>query len=116
MSASVGRCRKGRRSFVLGLRVAGADDVRRLKAADGPLLHIWGSSDWLQTLIAADLIDEHRLWVFPVVLGTGKRLFENGVPPRGLSLVATRSTPTGIVLNTYQGCARAAATSRCSRA
>lgn len=83
-------------------RITGVEDVRRLKAADGPALHIWGSSNWLQTLIAADLIDEHRLWVFPVVLGTGKRLFESGVPPRGLALVATRSTPTGILLNTYR--------------
>ena len=56
----------------------------------------------LQTLIAAELVDEHRLWVFPVVLGEGKRLFENGVPPRRLSLVATRSTPTGVLLSTYR--------------
>ena len=74
----------------------------RLKASDGRALHIWGSSELLQTLIAADLVDEYRLWVFPVVLGQGKRLFENGVPPRGLSLVATRSTPRGILLNTYR--------------
>lgn len=78
------------------------DEVRLLKASDGPALHIWGSSELLQTLIAAELVDEHRLWVFPVVLGKGKRLFENGVPPRGLSLVATRSTPRGVLLNTYR--------------
>jgi dihydrofolate reductase len=78
------------------------DEVRRLKASDGPELHIWGSSDLLQTLIAADLIDEYRMWVFPVVLGKGKRLFENGVPPRGLALVETRNTPNGILINTYR--------------
>ena len=78
------------------------DELRRLKASDGPALHIWGSGDLLQTLIAAELVDEYRLWVFPVVLGEGKRLFENGVPPRGLSLVATRSTPRGVLLNTYR--------------
>jgi len=78
------------------------DEVRRLKASDGPALHIWGSSELLQTLIAAELVDEYRIWVFPLVLGEGKRLFENGVPPRGLSLVATRSTPRGILLNTYR--------------
>jgi dihydrofolate reductase len=77
-------------------------EIRRLKASAGPELHIWGSSVLLQTLIAADLIDEHRLWVFPVVLGKGKRLFENGVPPRGLTLVDTRSTPNGVLLNTYR--------------
>jgi len=78
------------------------DEVRRLKASDGPALHIWGSSELLQTLIAAELVDEYRIWVFPVVLGEGKRLFENGVPPRSLSLVATRSTPRGVLLNTYR--------------
>ena len=78
------------------------DEVRRLKASDGPALHIWGSSELLQTLIAAELVDEHRLWVFPVVLGKGKRLFENGVPPRGLSLVATQSSPSGVLVNTYR--------------
>ena len=49
------------------------DEVRRLKASGGPALHIWGSSELLQTLNAAELVDEHRLWVFPVVLGKGKR-------------------------------------------
>ena len=85
-------------------RVAGdvADAVRRLKASDGPELHVWGSGELLQALIAADLVDEYRMWVAPVVLGKGKRLFENGVPPRRLSLVATRSTSTGVLLNTYQ--------------
>src|SRR5262252_8767587 len=78
------------------------DEVRRRKASDGPELHIWGSSNLLQTLIAADLIDEYRMWVFPVVLGEGKRLFENGAPPRRLSLVATQSTPSGVLLNTYR--------------
>ena len=78
------------------------DEVGRLKASDGPALHIWGSSELLQTLIAAELVDEYRLWVFPLVLGKGKRLFENGVPPRRLSLVATRSTARGVLLNTYR--------------
>ena len=78
------------------------DKVRRLKASDGPTLHVWGSSELLQTLIAAGLVDEHRLWVFPVVLGKGKRLFESGVPPHSLSLVATQSTPSGVLANTYR--------------
>jgi dihydrofolate reductase len=77
------------------------EEVRRLKASDGPALHIWGSSELLQTLIAAELVDEYRIWIFPVVLGEGKRLFENGVPPRGLTLVETRSTPGGVLVNTY---------------
>lgn len=78
------------------------DEIRRLKASDGPDLHIWGSSELLQTLIAAELVDEFRVWVFPLVLGQGKRLFENGVPPRGLTLVESRSTPKGVLLSTYR--------------
>jgi dihydrofolate reductase len=77
-------------------------ELRRLKASEGPALHVWGSSELLQTLIAADLIDEYRMWVFPVVLGKGKRLFENGVPPHGLALVETGSTPKGVLINTYR--------------
>jgi dihydrofolate reductase len=77
-------------------------EVRRLKASEGPELHIWGSHELLQTLIAADLIDEYRMWVSPVVLGKGKRLFENDVPPRALSLIATQRTPSGVLLNTYR--------------
>ena len=78
------------------------DEVRRLKASDGPALHIWGSSELLQTLIAAKLVDEYRMLVYPLVLGEGKRLFENGVPPGGLALVETRSTPKGVLINTYR--------------
>ena len=78
------------------------DEVRRLKASDGPELHIWGSSELLQTLMAAQLVDEFRVWVYPVVLGKGKRLFEEGVPPFGLTLVESRSTSKGVLLNTYR--------------
>ena len=79
-----------------------AADVQRLKASDGPDLHVWGSHEALQALIAADLVDEYRLWVAPVVLGEGKRLFENGTPARALSLVETVRTPKGVLLNAYR--------------
>jgi dihydrofolate reductase len=78
------------------------NELLRLKESSGPALHVWGSSNLLQTLIAADLVDEHRLWVFPLVLGHGRRLFENGVPPHGLKLVGTRNTPMGVQINTYR--------------
>jgi dihydrofolate reductase len=80
----------------------GVAGVRRLKASAGPDLHIWGSGDLLQTLIAADLVDEFRMWVYPVVLGKGKRLFGNGLPPRGLTLIESQSTSDGVLLNTYR--------------
>jgi dihydrofolate reductase len=87
-------------SLPIGGDVVG--ELRRLKASDGPVLHVWGSSELLQTLTAADLVDEYRLWIFPLVLGEGKRLFESGVPPRGLALLDTRSTPKGVLINTYR--------------
>lgn len=78
------------------------ETVRELKKTDGPEIHLWGSSNLLQTLIAADLIDEFRTWIYPVVLGRGKRLFEKGVPPRGLTLVESRRSADGVFLNTYR--------------
>ncbi|MCG6541442.1 dihydrofolate reductase family protein [Pseudomonas sp. KSR10] len=76
--------------------------IRRLKATEGPEVHIWGSGELLQSLIAAELIDEYRLWIFPLMLGGGKRLFEQGVPPRSLTLVDTHSTPKGVLISTYR--------------
>jgi len=85
-----------------GMSGDAVEEVRRLKASDGPELHTWGSSKLLQTLIAAQLVDEFRVWVYPVVLGRGKRLFGEGVPAFGLTLVESRSTTKGILLNTYR--------------
>ncbi len=79
-----------------------AKEVERLKAADGPDLQVHGSAVLLQTLIAAQLIDDYRLWVFPLVLGRGKRLFERGTAPQALSLVDTKSSSTGVLINTYR--------------
>jgi dihydrofolate reductase len=78
------------------------EEVGRLRASDGPEIHIWGSGDLLQTLISAGLVDEHRLWIAPVVLGGGKRLFENGVPAGSLTLADTKITSTGMIINTYR--------------
>ena len=79
-----------------------AEAVARLKAADGPDLQVHGSGALLQTLIGAGLIDEYRLWVFPVILGHGKRLFEKGTAAQALSLVDTKSSSTGVLINTYR--------------
>ncbi len=94
----------GRLDWERSQRIGGdvVDEVRRLKASNGPALHVWGSGNLLQTLIGADLVDEYRLWIAPVVLGEGKRLFEKGVPPRGLALVETQRTTTGVLVNTYR--------------
>jgi dihydrofolate reductase len=78
------------------------EEIRRLKASDGPELHIWGSSKLLQSLIAAELVDEFRIWIYPVIVGKGKRLFEEGVPPTGLTLAESRATSNGVLLTTYR--------------
>ncbi len=86
------------------VRVAGeiAGELLRLKASEGPDLHVWGSGELLRTLYGAGLVDEHRLWVFPVVLGRGRRLFADGIPPGEFALVESRPTPTGVLLATYR--------------
>lgn len=79
-----------------------AAGVRRLKQSDGPVLLTQGSSDLLQTLLANDLIDEFRLFIYPLVLGQGKRFFERGAVPAGLKLVKSVTSPSGALLCTYQ--------------
>ena len=64
-----------------------ADTVAKLKAEEGPDMIVQGSSDLLQTLLAHDLVDEFRIWTFPVVVGPGKRLFGSGTTPGGMRLV-----------------------------
>lgn len=74
-----------------------------LKQQDGPELQVHGSADLLQTLLRADgLVDTLRMWIFPVVVGGGKRLFENGVLPVGLSLVDHQVSGTGVIMATYK--------------
>jgi dihydrofolate reductase len=79
-----------------------ADAVRALKAQDGGELQVHGSPGLTQTLLAADLVDELRLIVFPTTLGTGKRLFGEGTAPRGWRLTSSAATPAGVLIATYQ--------------
>jgi dihydrofolate reductase len=78
-----------------------AADVAALKREDGPPLVTQGSSDLLKTLFAHDLVDEIHLFVFPVVLGHGKRLFNDGAHPSAFRLTHSRVSPTGLVSATY---------------
>lgn len=81
--------------------------VARLKAEEeGGEIQVHGSSDLLQTLLRADLVDTFRIWQFPVVLGTGKRLFGDGASPTGFSLVHSRTASTGAVLHVYERAGR----------
>ena len=76
--------------------------IRRLKRTQGPDLHVWGSGNLLQSLIKARLVDEHQIWIFPAVLGYGKRLFEPGTPPHRLKLVKSEAGSGGVLINTYR--------------
>ena len=76
--------------------------VSELKAQDGPLIQVHGSGDLIQTLLANDLIDEFRLWTFPVMLGAGKRLFSGGTAPASLNTVKSGTTPNGVVMGIYR--------------
>jgi dihydrofolate reductase len=75
--------------------------VAELKAQDGPEIQVHGSSDLAQTLLAAQLIDEFRLWHFPVLVGKGKRLFRDGVPPTGLTLGEITTSSTGVIMTVW---------------
>lgn len=75
--------------------------VRRIKAQDGPDLILWGSSTLTSPLLAQGLADEVLLAIYPVLLGTGKRVIAEGTLPRSFELVSSRAFPSGIVFNTY---------------
>ena len=77
------------------------EEVGRLKDQPGRELQVHGSGELLQTLMAHDLVDEHRLFVYPVVVGSGRRLFRDGAPPRTLRLTEQTRTSTGVAVLTY---------------
>ena len=79
-----------------------AEYVASLKSEDGPEIQVHGSPGLIQTLLKHDLIDEFRMWIFPVVIGTGKRFFGDGAIPAGLKLVKSKVSKTGVTINTYQ--------------
>ena len=78
------------------------EGVRRVKSQDGPGLILSGSSTLTSTLLEHGLADEVLLIVYPVLLGTGKRFFAEGTPPRSFEFVGTKATPSGVILSTYK--------------
>lgn len=79
-----------------------AEGLAKLKQEDGPELQVHGSANLIQSLIRAGIVDEFRLWVFPVVIGSGKRLFADGAIPSALTLVDSKVSTTGVVIGTYE--------------
>jgi len=78
------------------------EGIRALKEGDGPELQVHGSANLIQTLLEHRLIDEFRLMIFPVVLGTGKRLFDAGTLPDGLEVTSSQTSSTGVIMATYR--------------
>ncbi|WP_025155854.1 dihydrofolate reductase family protein [Leifsonia aquatica] len=76
--------------------------VAALRAQPGGEIRVWGSADLVQTLGAHDLVDEYRLVVYPLVLGTGKKLFAEGFPRTRLALVESRALASGLLVNVYR--------------
>lgn len=79
-----------------------AEAVATLKAQEGGEIQVHGSGKLIQTLLMHDLVDTLRIWQFPVVLGTGKRLFAEGTIPRSFRLVDTQMNGKDAVLHVYE--------------
>ena len=83
----------------------GGDVVQKLKdlkAQDGPMLQVHGSGDMVQTLLKHDLVDELWLKIFPVTLGSGKRLFAEGTAPVAFELIESQTSPSGVIFASYK--------------
>lgn len=76
--------------------------LKKLKEQDGPDLWVWGSGNLIQTLLKHHLIDRMHLWIHPITIGTGKKLFAEGTQPQGFKLVDSKIGETGLIFATYE--------------
>lgn len=76
--------------------------IEKLKKEDGPDLWVWGSGNLIQTLLKHNLIDRMHLWIHPITIGTGKRLFAEGMQAENFKLVDSKIGATGIIFATYE--------------
>ena len=79
-----------------------AEEIKKLKEQDGPELQVHGSANLIQTLLKHDLIDEFWLKIFPVTLGPGKRLFDQGTIPAAFTLIDSKSSPSGVIVASFK--------------
>ncbi|HSF54858.1 MAG TPA: dihydrofolate reductase family protein, partial [Algoriphagus sp.] len=77
-------------------------DIEKIKSTEGLDIHVWGSSQVVQLLLQHDLIDEFWLMIHPVILGHGKRLFDDRAIPVAFTLAESVATPSGVILAYYQ--------------
>jgi dihydrofolate reductase len=79
-----------------------AEKVAKIKGQQGPDLHVWGSSNLIQTLIKHDLVDAFWLMIYPITLGGGKRLFANGTIPAAFKVMENEVTSKGVIVVNYE--------------
>jgi len=79
-----------------------AQELKKLKEEKGPDLKVWGSANLVQTLLKNDLVDELWLKIFPITLGTGKRLFVEGTIPMAFKLTSSKVSPKGVIIANYE--------------
>jgi dihydrofolate reductase len=77
-------------------------DIKKLKKSKGPDIQVWGSSKLVQLLLKNDLVDELRLKIYPLTLGKGKKLFDNGTLPAAFTLMESTVTTSGVILANYK--------------
>jgi dihydrofolate reductase len=77
-------------------------DIENLKNSDGPEIHVWGSGKLIQLLLKNDLVDELRLVIYPLTLGQGQKLFDDGTIPAAFTLTESTVTPSGVIMVNYQ--------------
>lgn len=77
-------------------------DIKKLKNSKGSDIQVWGSSKLIQTLLQHDLVDELWLKIFPITLGSGKRLFAEGTIPAAFKLTNSKVSPSGIIIANYR--------------
>lgn len=78
------------------------EELKKLKETNGPDLQVYGSGNLIQTLLKNDLVDEFWLKIFPITLGTGKHLFQDGAIPAAFKLIESKTSPSGVIFAKYK--------------